>query len=503
MPLTAAQIVTLACQEAKCPGFTLQGGQFLNAALQDLCQNYDLDAALGTFLFTFNSMTGNGSGPYTLPADYLRTQVKDGKDEFFYTINGVPYPLIQVTKAEYDWLVQTPGFSSYPYNYATDLSQTPAQLFVWPPASGSYQCTLRYYKLMPDIATPETSAAIPWFLNTQILIRSVAGRLMGITGDDRQEKYLGNDPDRYPLGAGTLLSAYLKNVEDREGAVHTVGKDRRRWGRPFDQLKNTKNIGWALAACLLGAWAYLMPVQEAKACTAPCTKTQITNDINANWPDNTAQQITPALLRTTVLELVNSYIDTNGSTSFSCPANQFLTAIATLSSFTCAQPTTTGLSGVAALTSSNDTNVTITLGGTPSTALLQAASLTMGWTGTLAVARGGTGDSGTAWAAYTPSPACGTGAFTTNSARFKQIGKTTFAQIDVTITSITGCANSFTFTLPATAQSTGGLAGRNVAGSGHGFMCSISGSTATCTLADAVTLVVNDHYVASGVYEAQ
>ena len=45
----------------------------------------------------------------------------------------------------------------------------------------------------------------------------------------------------------------------------------------------------------------------------------------------------------------------------------------------------------AALTSSNDTNVQITLGGTPSTALLRAASLTMGWTGQLAVGRGGTG----------------------------------------------------------------------------------------------------------------
>src|SRR6266481_4105598 len=44
-----------------------------------------------------------------------------------------------------------------------------------------------------------------------------------------------------------------------------------------------------------------------------------------------------------------------------------------------------------ALTEFNDTNVTLTLGGTPATALLQPVSLTLGWTGTLAVARGGTG----------------------------------------------------------------------------------------------------------------
>jgi len=47
----------------------------------------------------------------------------------------------------------------------------------------------------------------------------------------------------------------------------------------------------------------------------------------------------------------------------------------------------------AALTKTDDTNVTLTLGGTPSTALLRAASLTLGWTGTLSVARGGTGAS--------------------------------------------------------------------------------------------------------------
>ena len=45
----------------------------------------------------------------------------------------------------------------------------------------------------------------------------------------------------------------------------------------------------------------------------------------------------------------------------------------------------------AALTKTDDTNVTLTLGGSASTALLNAASLTVGWTGTLAVSRGGTG----------------------------------------------------------------------------------------------------------------
>jgi hypothetical protein len=44
------------------------------------------------------------------------------------------------------------------------------------------------------------------------------------------------------------------------------------------------------------------------------------------------------------------------------------------------------------LTKTDDTNVTLTLGGTPTGALLKATSLTLGWTGTLASSRGGTGN---------------------------------------------------------------------------------------------------------------
>lgn len=45
----------------------------------------------------------------------------------------------------------------------------------------------------------------------------------------------------------------------------------------------------------------------------------------------------------------------------------------------------------AALTKTDDTNITLTLGGSPTTALVNAASLTLGWTGTLAPSRGGLG----------------------------------------------------------------------------------------------------------------
>lgn len=54
----------------------------------------------------------------------------------------------------------------------------------------------------------------------------------------------------------------------------------------------------------------------------------------------------------------------------------------------------------AALSKVNDTNVTLTLGGTPLTALLQSTSLTLGWTGTLSAARGGTGVANTGSLTY-------------------------------------------------------------------------------------------------------
>ena len=49
-----------------------------------------------------------------------------------------------------------------------------------------------------------------------------------------------------------------------------------------------------------------------------------------------------------------------------------------------------------ALTKTDDTNVTLTLGGSPSTALVNAASLALGWTGQLSLTRGGSNASLTA-----------------------------------------------------------------------------------------------------------
>jgi hypothetical protein len=71
-------------------------------------------------------------------------------------------------------------------------------------------------------------------------------------------------------------------------------------------------------------------------------------------------------------------------------SGKFLTTNGTIMSW--ANIAGTDVTG-AALTEVDDTNVTCTLGGTPATSLLRAVSLTFGWTGTLAVGRGGSGAS--------------------------------------------------------------------------------------------------------------
>lgn len=246
MALTAAQIVSLACMDAAVPGYTVQAGLLLNVIQQELCQTYDLDAAKGTVVFNFQPglISTNiypnaqpGSGPYPLPSDYLRAV--DEKDAVWY-LNGVPYPMIPCDLSEFDNFVMTAGFQSYPYIFATDMSQSPPNLLVWPPASGSYQCLFRYFRQMPDIATPETSSTVPWFASSQYLRTRLAGELMKIADDSRWEAFLGDGPS----GAQGILHRYLLMQGDKNDRAQTVKLDRRRFGSQYRGLPNTKVIGW-------------------------------------------------------------------------------------------------------------------------------------------------------------------------------------------------------------------------------------------------------------------
>jgi hypothetical protein len=240
--LSAQDICTRARAIAKCPGYASQSGQWLNAILEDLAQTYNFDVIKGTYNFSFNSGGYTGVGPYPLPTNWYRGI----DDDIFYVIDGVPYSMINIELDEYDRLVQNAGLASYPEFYATDMSQSPPVMYVWPPASGAYPVTARYFKQSTTITTPETSSDIPWFPNTLYLITRLAGELMKETDDLRWERYIGSEEPKLDTegSAASILRKYLRMKDDRGGKVYRVKLDRRLFRRNFDRLPNTKTIGW-------------------------------------------------------------------------------------------------------------------------------------------------------------------------------------------------------------------------------------------------------------------
>jgi hypothetical protein len=247
VPLTAAQICTRAAQIARVPGFLQQAADSLNFVLSDLCQTYDFDLAKQTYNFTFNTSQLNSLGQayQNLPANFLRAI----RNESFYAISGVPYPMIPLDQAEGDMLVQQAGVQNFPIFYWVDMTLTgatnggttgvPVMLF-WMPPSGAYPATVRYFSQMPDIANAQTSAVVPWFPNQDYLITRVAGELMKDSDDERAPNYLGDNP----MGAAGILRKYLQMKDNKGDRAQVVQLDRRRFGRAFDRLKNTKQIGW-------------------------------------------------------------------------------------------------------------------------------------------------------------------------------------------------------------------------------------------------------------------
>jgi hypothetical protein len=247
MPLTAQAICTKAAQIARAPGFLAQAGDYLNAVLQELCQTYDFELTRQTFNFTFNTSQFNSLGQayQNLPSNYLRVI----RNECFYVISGVPYPMIHYELWEFDMLVEQAGLANFPVFFTTDISLTgvtnsptgsggaavPVALF-WMPPSGAYPATIRYYSQMSDITNPSASSVVPWFPNQTYLITRVAKELMQDADDERL--------DDYERRCDMILDKYLKMKDDKEDRVQTVQLDRRRFGRTFDRLKNTKLIGW-------------------------------------------------------------------------------------------------------------------------------------------------------------------------------------------------------------------------------------------------------------------
>lgn len=106
-----------------------------------------------------------------------------------------------------------------------------------------------------------------------------------------------------------------------------------------------------------------------------------------------------------------------------------------------------------------------------------------------------------AWSTYSPSPSCGTASITTNAARFITTGKTTKVQLDITISTLGTCTNSFSFTLPNTANSGGGLVGRTTAGTVVNCFVTAASNSGGCSV--SANLAATNEILLSGVYENQ
>src|SRR5450631_627061 len=171
--LTAAQLCTMACQDARKAGSTGTGfspiaGQKLNLILNKLCLRHDLPANVLPFILT---LSGNpqgpagwvgeqpGIGPYALPASYLRM----AQDEVVYSFQGAPQRMVNVDLSEIDLAGMLQLNTNYPTSFATDVGTAPPSLYVWPAPSGAIVLNFRAYILQPDITTPETSSTVPWF----------------------------------------------------------------------------------------------------------------------------------------------------------------------------------------------------------------------------------------------------------------------------------------------------------------------------------------------------
>jgi len=228
VPLSASAIVTLATSIAKCPGFTFQGGQCLNLALDDLILHRDLKVNLVNRTI---SVTSGTNGPFNLSSDYVRTY------DLFFTQNGQPYFLNPITLEQFDAKLQGADLANYPYEFATDLSPsaadgTPANLFIYPQSNAALSLTHRYMIRRPGIASPESSTAVPWFQDQDYLVHATALRLMKITDDARYERFV--------VDADKMLQVHLLMDGDEQKIVKEVALDHRRF-RNARRLREIKN----------------------------------------------------------------------------------------------------------------------------------------------------------------------------------------------------------------------------------------------------------------------
>lgn len=181
MARTASALIATVCNICRCPGFTVEAGQFLNDILDDLCQHKDLKVNRVTSSFTLQA---GSNGPTNLEADYLRTY------DMFYYVGGDPFFLNPSNTRQFDADADQNVGTGYPFEYNTDLSAVASGgvglLYVFDAPSSATTITHRYMTRRASIVSPEASQTIPWMTDQTYLIAELSARLMMLTDDERQ-----------------------------------------------------------------------------------------------------------------------------------------------------------------------------------------------------------------------------------------------------------------------------------------------------------------------------
>jgi hypothetical protein len=230
MPLTCSQIITLALQDSRknVPfatggGFSSQAGQLFQMILDDLCYKYDLKININpvSLLLTGNPTPPQfigitpGTGPYPLPADYLRM----AQDEVTFNFGNAPFRMVNTDLSDIDLLGILVTTNNFPSVFATDFSTTPPSLYVWPPPISPISLNLRYFRIQPPIPSPQSANTVPWFNDGMYLKSRLTGELL--------------KPSSMAKGfldeAQGLLDQYLKLEDDSEGRAIIMKKDERQF----------------------------------------------------------------------------------------------------------------------------------------------------------------------------------------------------------------------------------------------------------------------------------
>lgn len=231
---SAATLVSLACEICLSPGKTVQAGKALNLILANYALTLDLD--------TIRLTTTLNIGPqatipywYQLPANYLRAF------DVFYNVLGQPFYVTQMDLKDLDQAYTAEGIDNYPQQFATDMSTAPPQgayptMAFYPPPAVPLAVTLRYRPTSLDIATPETSATIPYYHDQLSLLKEMCILLGDINGGD------GREP-RWQKEVEARMRKYLQMDDDKEGYSQTVKLDPRQFRRNTN-LPPSKKLGF-------------------------------------------------------------------------------------------------------------------------------------------------------------------------------------------------------------------------------------------------------------------